>query len=110
MRGPSVGERDVELVVKLLTIGPLTRKELLEAVREERDIGDSAVRCAVEDARAAGHLVIHDGERYAMAQTYEQYIAWRDRDPLPRAKRLLEEIRHMDERASRTWPEQMRLV
>lgn len=108
-RGPSVAERDVDLVVKLLSIEPLSRRELLEAMREERDISDSAMRVAVENARAAGHLVIHDGARYRLAAAPEEYAEWREREPLPRAHRLLEQVRRMDETAARTWPPQGRL-
>lgn len=110
MRGPSVIEGDVDLLLRLLAIEPLTRTELVAAFKDERAISDSAVRVVVEEARARGQLVIHDGDRYRMAGSFEEYVEWRDRDPLSRARRLLEQVRRMDETASRTWPEQLRLT
>lgn len=110
MRGPSVAERDVELVVRLLTIEPLSRKELLEAMREERDIGDSAMRIAIEAARAAGHLIVHDGERYRIARNESELEDWIAREPEPRLRRLSEEIRAMRTKAREQFPpEQLRM-
>lgn len=111
MRGPTVAERDVDAVVRLLTIEPLTRKELLEAMREDRALGDSAMRVAIEGARAAGHLIVHDGERYRLATSEAELEAWIAKDAEPRLRRLAEEIRAMRQTARETFPpEQQRLI
>lgn len=110
MRGPSVVERDVDTVLHLLRIEPLTRKELVQAMQDERRISDSTVRVAIEEARARGELVIHDGERYRLAGSYEEYANWRDRDPIARARRLEEQVRAMNERAVLEFGRQMELM
>lgn len=114
-RGPSVSERDIELVVRLLSVDSLTRTQLREAVNEERDhpLSDSAVRVVVEEARTKRHLVICAGggrhRTYKIAESFEEYLTWRA-EHASRIATMSAQLRHMDETASRTWPEQLRLV
>ena len=111
MRGPKAAERDAEMVVALLRIQPLTRKELLEALREERPtMSDSVMRVAVEEARGKGHPVIHSDGRYRLAETPEELDEWIAREAEPRAHRLLQQIASMRSAATTRWSGQMRLV
>jgi hypothetical protein len=112
VRGPSVLDSDVDLLLRLLAIEPLSRKELVDAMNEERPIRDSAVRVAVEEARARGVPLIVVGDsprRYKIAETFEEYQAWRA-DHWSRIQRMLEQLRRMDETIERRFPEQLRLV
>lgn len=108
-----VSEDDVVAVATALEMFPegLNRKDLLAAVIRlaERPVSDSAMRIAVEELRGRGELIVHDGHKYRFAASYDQYKNWRARSPLSRAHRLLEQVRRMDEAASRKWPEQLRL-
>lgn len=110
MRGPSTSQRDVDLIVSLLR-QPLTRKQLLEAWKEERDSGDSAMRCAIEQCRAEGIPVIWKDKRYRLAGSWEELSEWVEREATPRAHRILAQVSAMRRRAIEFFPpEQTRLL
>ena len=113
-RGPRVAEDDVAAVAAALEMFPdgLNRRDLLDAVVRiaGRPVGDSAMRVAIEELRGRGELIVHDGHKYRFAASYEQYARWRVQSPLARAHRLLEQVRRMDDTASRKWPEQLQLI
>lgn len=111
VRGPSTSQRDVDLIVSLLRAQPLTRKQLLEAWKEERDSGDSAMRCAVEAARADGWPLIWKDKRYRLAGSWEELSEWVEREATPRAHRILSQVAAMRRRAIEFFPpEQTRLL
>lgn len=111
MRGPSVSALDVERVVRLLAIEPLTRKELVAAMQDERPgIGDSAVRIAIENARSQGEPIIHDGERYRLASNFDELESWIAQELDPRLTTLSHQRAAMRARAEATWTDQMRLI
>lgn len=112
-RGPSTSSRDVEAVVRVLGEyrHGLSRKDLREVLSVvHRKMGDSVVRVAVENARAAGWPLIHDGERYRLAASRDEYDAWEARELNPRINTLLAERAAMRARAEATWTDQMRLI
>lgn len=114
-RGPSITARDIPALLQTLDhyADGITREELHDVLsRSHRKMSDSQIRIAIEDARAAGHLIITTfgaPRKYKFAASFEEYDDWRRRDPMSRAMRLLTEIRHMDESAARTWPPQLEL-
>ena len=95
---------DCDLVLAALRERPYERRDL----RDHLGIADNYMRAAVEELRAGGVLLVHDGEHYRLAETMEEYRAWRAYH-WSRASRMIEQIRRMDETAMRTWPEQMTL-
>lgn len=102
MRGPTVSSRDVEAVVRVLSEYKhgLSRKALREVLTvTHRKMGDSVVRVAVENARAAGHPVIHDGEVYRLARDRADLERWIANEAEPRAMRILEQVRAMRDHA-----------
>lgn len=103
-RGPSVSTRDAEFIVSLLCIQPLTRAQLLIAWHEEHDSGDSAMRCAIEAARALGYPVIWREKKYRLAASWQELSDWIAREAEPRARRLEEQMRRMRERAIEFFP------
>lgn len=113
MRGPTTSTRDVEAVVRVLSEYKhgLSRKDLREVLTvTHRKMGDSVVRVAIENARALGHPVIHDGGRYRLAEGLDELETWIARELDPRLTTLAHQRAAMRSRAEATWTGQMRLV
>lgn len=112
-RGPTTSTRDVEAVVRVLgqyKFG-LSRKDLREVLSVvHRKMGDSVVRVAVENARAQGYPLIHDGEVYRLARDRADLERWIARELDPRLTTLAHQRSAMRARADATWTGQMRLV
>lgn len=113
MRGPRLSDQDVDAVVEILNAHPsgLERHELVAQMNaQHRVIRDSAVRVAIENARARGELVLWVDGKYRIARSVEEVETWISRETEPRMLRFAEQMRAMRARCAVTFPpEQMRL-
>ena len=112
-RGPRVLDGDVGAIVLVLTDYKhgLSRHELRDVLRvAHRKIGDSAMRVAIEECRLRGIPVVHDGERYRMAQDPGELETWIARELDPRLTTLAHQRAAMRARAEAEWSGQLRLV